>query len=143
MSELAPLSDSSAEVERSFLWQEIVETIRSNADKLGVLPNFDPIDYPFKRPTKVVLAEAFREDKDRILLWAETSDEMLISKAIIIFVDEEDYKQYTYEINQHGIGQYSEEPTSLDQEDLQDLRADLAEAEWDGEQSQLYSENWI
>jgi len=143
MSEFASLPDDSAEVERVFLWQEVVSVIRANAGKLGVQLSLESTGSTVSEPTRMVLAETPRAGKDTMYLWAEASSKALIAKATIIFEDDEGYETYSYEVTPNGISQYAEYPTALDQEDLQDLRMDVAGAEWDERDSNSCAENLL
>lgn len=123
------INDEQAAIERLLLWEDIVATFRSNASILGIQAALELPQQPFKNPTRLVL-EAEPDDEYTIQLWGEVGQANLIGKATLLFKNEAGHEAYNYEITPNAINQHSDEPTPLDREDLEDLRADLTEARW-------------
>lgn len=127
--------DEQIDIERAFLWGEILETFQNNAFTLGMQPGSDIEPGVFSRPTRLVLvSKTPNEEGYTVQLWGEVTAEAMIGRATLLFISEDIGEEFNYEITPEAIKQYSLEPTPLDQDDIQDLRADIAETQW-GESS--------
>lgn len=124
------LSDNSAEIERLFLWDDLVTTFRMNAYKCGLQLAFNESFLAKEQPARMVLSEVPDQEQDTIELWAESSNDSLIARVTILYVDPEGREQFNYELTPQTIKQYSLEPTALDKKDIMTIRYDIQHAEW-------------
>lgn len=131
-------------IERAMLWSDLQELFQENAFTAGI--QAQP-GYPHFRLALI----AKPDDEYIVQVWGRWTNDVGLDQATLIFLDKEEWERgkwiesYSYDVRELSIEQCSEgdEPTPLDREDIQDLRADLQEAEWDPEASAYYAANYM
>lgn len=136
--------DEQIDIARTFLWTDIVETFQNNAFMLGMQPCSDIEPGTFSKPTRLVLVSGIKNEEGYdVQLWGEVTTEAIIGKVTLLFISDDLGEEFNYEITPETISQYSLEPTPLDHDDIQDLRADIAETQWGEISSQACAKSVI
>lgn len=145
MSEHLPsFEDEQAAVEYALLWDDIQELIVRNVGALGIRVASLDTHYSKER-TKTVL-ESHPEDETVIQVWALPTDDALIGQVTVSYQDPDTRAEdFAYELLRNRLTYYGNEGkrTVFDREEIEDLRADLAEATWDPEASEDAALNFV
>lgn len=144
---LSPLQDTQAEIERLILWDLLNDMLRANAHEVGIQGIFsatpdNPADMVVLVRPPAALPKEEQDDKDpecTIQLWGRWEAVDGITDISLIYTDAKTKVElWNYHLTREGMEQFTSstvDPTPLDQDDLQEIRADCEEANWDAEAS--------
>lgn len=134
--------DSPETIERLLLWDDIKDIFQANAHIVGIQPPLGTNHYRLPLVAK--------PGKDYILqLWGKWEDGRGLCQASLIYQDKQASERgkwaecFNYSIIGTTITHYASAPKDLSREDIEDLRADLSEAEWDPAASAYYAAHII
>jgi hypothetical protein len=137
--------DSQAAIEHALLWDDITTTVQQYAGEAGIRLGTDEETVIGRRPTRMVLQSDPQEGL-MTLLWTRATETDLVGEVTLSVQDAETcVEQYMYEVTPRSIVYYShyEKKTSFARDDIETLRADLQELNWNRAASQQAGEEAI
>jgi hypothetical protein len=118
---------SQESIEACMLWGDIVEKIfPTNIYQVGMQPSFDGAS-----SDKIVLVSRPKPaDEYRLQLWRYVQDGQ--DTVVIVYKNKQTNQEaFSYELTESALHKHSAEDDCFDKDELDAVRADLEEAQWD------------
>lgn len=115
-------------IERVFLWDELTGIFKRSALLTGLQASLDD-----GTRTNIVLSGKISDSSPKmsVELWARWAGGVGIHEITMVFnYPDTPRNDFEYEITPDYLREYAPDPTPLDREDIQDLRADIQRTTW-------------